>query len=281
MEINWTIVGWIAAVVLYLVGYYEGRATGYKRRKKEEQKEKQNQPPPEPVTVTETVTQTVMVDDPGLLRLKLEDQGFALDLDGARVNPISLLPEQRKRLIELLNVMRPWLEGRPTPAPAPSATVSPPAPPAPSVQPSPVSSMPAISTPSLLNRMQSLPAAEARQDIATPPTPPAQPVQPPAPSPNLQPVAPKPATIAKEDRPAAPAGSMVDQIDAILQAHLARTPLEERGIFLTQSPEGGVNVYVGLTRYGGIDEVPDPEVKAAIRAAVTEWEHKATPGLQK
>jgi hypothetical protein len=96
-----------------------------------------------------------------------------------------------------------------------------------------------------------------------------------------KPVEPRSATIAKEDRPVAPAGSMVDQIDAILQARLIGTPLEERGIFLTQSPEGGVNVYVGLTRYSGMDEVPDPEIKAAIRAAITEWEDKFTPGLKK
>ncbi len=73
---------------------------------------------------------------------------------------------------------------------------------------------------------------------------------------------------------------MVAQIDTILQARLAGTPLAERGIFLTQSPEGGVNVYVGLTRYEGIDDVPDPEVKAAIRAAIAEWENKYTPGLK-
>jgi hypothetical protein len=69
------------------------------------------------------------------------------------------------------------------------------------------------------------------------------------------------------------------QIDAILQARLAGTPLEERGVFLTQSPEGGVIVYVGLTRYTSVDEVPDAEVKAAIRAAIAEWENKYTPGL--
>lgn len=86
--------------------------------------------------------------------------------------------------------------------------------------------------------------------------------------------------IAKEDRPAAPAESMVSQIDAILQDHLVGTPLEERGIFLAQAPDGGVIVYVGLTRYNGVEEVPDPEIKAAIRAATTEWEHKYTPGLK-
>jgi hypothetical protein len=71
----------------------------------------------------------------------------------------------------------------------------------------------------------------------------------------------------------------VSQIDSLLQARLAGTPLEERGIFLAQSPEGGVAVYVGLTRYNGIDEVPDAQIKAAIRAAISEWENKYTPGL--
>jgi hypothetical protein len=71
----------------------------------------------------------------------------------------------------------------------------------------------------------------------------------------------------------------VSQIDMILQERLAGTELEERGIFLAQSMEGGVIVYVGLTRYNGIDDVPDPEIKAAIRAAITEWEKKYTPGF--
>lgn len=87
--------------------------------------------------------------------------------------------------------------------------------------------------------------------------------------------------MAKEDRPIAPAGSIVTQIDSVLQTRLVGTPLEDRGVFLTQSPEGGVMVYVGLTKYAGIDDVPDPEIKAAIRAAITEWEDKYTPGLQK
>ncbi|RPJ28284.1 MAG: hypothetical protein EHM33_04995 [Chloroflexi bacterium] len=238
MEFNWSIVGWIAGLIfVYLFGIFEGRGQGYKKRKAEEQAEKKDQPPPQPKTVT--------VDDPGLLRLKNENGSFTLDLDGARVNPTSLLPEQRKRLVEILSIMRPWLEGRS--APAPSVTMSPAHPPTLSNQP--------------------------------PPTPaPVQPAPPPLPA-SPQTSAPKPGTIAKEDRPSAPAGSIVTQIDSILQARLAGTPLEERGVFLTESAQGGVNVYVGLTRYSGVDEVPDPEVKAAIRAAITEWENKYTPGL--
>jgi hypothetical protein len=264
MEFNWSIIAWIAGLVfVYLFGIWEGRGQGYKKRKKEEQQEKEKQPPPEPQTVTETVT--VTVDDPGLLRIKNEGGSYTLDLDGARVNPIALPSEQRKRLIEILNIMRPWLEGKPASAAASVAAPAPPPPVASSEQSA------------LLNRLQSVAASSPAQPVQTPPVPVApQPGSPPSASP---PAASKPATIAKEERPAAPANSMVAQIDEILQARLQGTPLAERGIFLAQSPQGGVNVYVGMTRYGGIDEVPDPEVKAALRAAITEWENKYTPGL--
>jgi len=242
MEFHWSTVAWIAGLIfVYLFGLFEGRGQGYKRRKAEEAQEKQAQPPP--ASVTPTPPETITVDDPGILRIKNENGSFALDLDGARVNPISLSPEQRKRLIEMLNVIRPWLEGRSAPVPAPSA--APPPPP------------------------------RASQPIA-----PVQPETPPPPA-RPQSTTPRPVTIAKEDRPAAPANSIVTQIDSILQARLTGTPLEERGVFLTQSPEGGVMVYVGLTPYHGVDEVPDPEIKAAIRAAISEWEDKYTPGLQR
>lgn len=186
----------------------------------------------------------VKVDDPGLFRIKNENGVLTLDLDGARVDTAALTSDQRKRLIEMLTLVRPWLEGKPVTVPP--APASPPPPPA---QPKPA---PVIST-----------------SAAPPPVRAAPP----------QTTTPRPATIAKEDRPAAPVGSIVNQIDSVLQALLAGTPLEERGIFLAQSPEGGVMVYVGLTKYMGIDEVPDPEIKAAIRAAITEWENKYTPGL--
>lgn len=224
----------------YAFGLFEGRNQGYKKRQKEEATEVANRPvpePPEPVTVK--------VDDPGLMRIKNESGYLALDLDGTRVDTTSLTADQRKRLIEMLNLMRPWLEGKPAVAPVQSPAV-------PAGQPGP--------------------AAVASQAASTPSTP----VSPP---PASQPAAPRPATMAKEDRPIAPAGSIVTQIDSILQAHIAGTPLEEKGVFLAQSPEGGVMVYVGLTKYSGIEEVPDPEIKAAIRAAITEWENKYTPGL--
>jgi len=235
MEFNWSILGWIGAIVfVYIFGIYEGRGQGYKKRKAEEAQEKKENPAPpvKPATIT--------IDDPGLMRIKNENATLTLDLDGTRVNTSSLSADQRKRLIEMLSLIRPWLEGKPAPAPTPAAT-----PP-----PQPVAPAPAAPPPIT-------------------PTSAAYPVQ----------STPKPVTIAKEDRPSAPATSIVGQIDSVLQARIAGTPLEERGVFLSQSPEGGVMVYVGLTKYQALDDVPDPEIKAAIRAAITEWENKYTPGL--
>ncbi len=245
MEFNWSIIGWIAALVfVYVFGLFEGRGQGYKKRKTEEEQEKKEAPAPAPVK-----PESVSLEDPGLLRLKNENGSFVLDLDGRRVNPISLSSDQRKRLIEMLNIIRPWLEGRAVPASAPRPAV----PPVPSAQPS-----------SLEDRLSAFgsPPSESK----------------PAPQPPSEPPAARPSTIAKEDRPTPPANSIVGQIDAILQERLEGTPLESRGIFLAQSPEGGVNVYVGLTRYNEIDDVPDPEIKAAIRLAISAWENKYTPG---
>ena len=221
----------------YGFGLFEGRGQGYKKRQAEEEQAKKEKPEP---SVNPT---TITVDDPGLMRIKNENGFLTLDLDGTRVNTASLSSDQRKRLIEMLNFIRPWLESKPASAPA---MTTPPPPTTP--QAAPVMSAP--STPKPISQ----PLAQAQEN--------------PAPS------------AAKSDRPAAPANSIVAQIDSILQEHLVGTPLEGRGIFLAQSPEGGVNVYVGLTRYSGVDDVPDPEVKAAIRAAISEWENKYTPGLK-
>jgi hypothetical protein len=254
---NWSIVGWIAGLIfVYVFGLFEGRGQGYKRRKTEEEQEKKEQPAPPPAAVPSPKPETITEDDPGLLRIKHENGSFVLDLDGRRVNPISLSSDQRRRLIDMLNIMRPWLEGRAAPVPTPSIK---PSAPSPSTPPT-----------TLDERLSSFAGASPQSQSAPPPPAPQRPVQPPAA---------RPSTIAKEDRPVAPANSIVGQIDAILQERLAGTSLSERGIFLSQSPDGGVNVFVGLTRYNGVDDVPDPEIKAAIRAATAEWETKYTPGL--
>ena len=248
MEFNWSILGWIVAVIVYFIGIYEGRTQGKKMRKAEEAQERKENPP---------VPAALKADDPGLMRIKNENGFLTLDLDGARADTSALSADQRKRLIEMLTLIRPWLEGKPAPLPP---------------QPKP---SPALAPGASVDSTQGKPAAPAPPSPAPVVTPQAviqQPV--------INPIASKTSAVAKEDRPSAPASSIVGQIDSILQEHLAGTPLEERGVFLVQSPDGGVMVYVGLTKYMRIDDVPDTEIKAAIRAAITEWENKYTPGLK-
>jgi len=244
MEFNWSILGWIGAIIfVYIFGLFEGRNQGRKMRKAEELQERKENPSIPAVPAKPT---TIKVDDPGLMRIKNENGFLTLDLDGTRADTSALSADQRKRLIEMLTLIRPWLEGKPAPAPA--------TPPPPPMMPvAPTSTAPVPQTP----------------------------LQPIIQSPGISPLtAPRTSIIAKDERPSAPATSIVGQIDFVLQERLAGTPLEERGVFLAQSPEGGVIVYVGLTKYMGVDEVPDAEIKAAIRAAITEWEDKYTPGLK-
>src|SRR5574341_1809616 len=194
----------------------------------------ENNPPAPAIPVT------VKLDDPGLMRIKNENGYLTLDLDGVRADISSLTADQRKRLIEMLTLIRPWLEGRAAPAPAPAT-------------PAHLRTQPGPATPS---------------------------PSPSAPRPEPQPVAPSPTAPSEKDQKSAPpATGIVGQIDSILQARLVGTPLEGRGIFLSNSPQGGVIVNVGLQKFNGIDEVTDPEIKAALRAAIAEWENKYTPGL--
>lgn len=68
--------------------------------------------------------------------------------------------------------------------------------------------------------------------------------------------------------------SIVMLIEEILQEKLAGSQLAHRGIHLGEDPIRGVIVKVGPDSYEGIDGVPEPEIKAALRAAVSEWERR-------
>lgn len=225
-------IGLAAMFFGYGFGLFEGRSQGYKKRRGEE-----NQEEKEKSTLSGNPV-TVMVDDPGLLRIKNENGQLTLDLDGARVDTSSLSPDQRKRLIEMLSFIRPWLEGKPAAA-SPSTAIE--------------SRLDAVSASPPQSR--SAPVISSSQ------------------------AAPQPAA-KKDDKPKASPTSMVGQINEILQAQIVNTELVTQGVTLIESPSGGVNVYVGINRYEGIDAVPSEEIKAAIRAAISEWENKYTPGLK-
>lgn len=67
------------------------------------------------------------------------------------------------------------------------------------------------------------------------------------------------------------AGSMIEQINRILEAKLASEPPSVRAVRLAEGPGGSVRVYIGVEPYA-VDEVPNPVVRSAIREAVAEWE---------
>ncbi|HJW91564.1 MAG TPA: hypothetical protein VJ436_13050 [Anaerolineales bacterium] len=70
--------------------------------------------------------------------------------------------------------------------------------------------------------------------------------------------------------------SIAAQIDAILQANLEGTPLAKRGVRLVELPDQEVVLMIGLEKYTDLEAIPDLEVRAAIRAAVAEWENRHT-----
>ncbi len=222
-------IGLFAMFFGYFFGLFEGRGQGYKRRKKEEATEAPAIPTPKAAPAPPTPS----TPDKSLLRLSLgAGQKPTLDLDGRPVDVTGLSAEQRKRLIDLMVVMRPWIEA--APASKPIAVPAPAASPAPMVMAVP----------------EAIPTAMPGAGLTAGNRP-----------------APEPGTPT----------TMVGQIDAILQARLAGTALAGRGIRLTESSQGGAAIFIGMQRYAGLGDVPDPEVQAAIKAAIAEWEAKYTP----
>ena len=181
-----------------------------------------------------------MGDDPGLLRLKNKNGIPSLEMDGVLLNNKNTSPDQKKRLIELLSVIRPWLEGgqaaTPTPPPAPAAQTMPPPQPVP--QPAPVRM---AASPIPPNTTQPLPVTN----------------------------------LSEKDFKAL---SIIAQIDHVFQTRILGTPYEAMGIRIFEGSVGSVEVKIGPNKYPSIDDVPDADIKKAIRAAIAEWEKKYTPG---
>ncbi len=215
---------WIVVTVVALLSVFFGYGFGWfewgRKLKEYESGERQKA-----VEAKESPTlPAARQEDPALLTLRDVKGRLRLELEGQTVDAESMSPEQRRRLIDVVSRMRPWIDARaaaPTPAPVPA------------------------------------PQAVSPTPIAAP-----------------TPARPAPA---KKEETLAPQ-SMVAQIDEILQKNMVGTPLEKMGIKLTETPGGGVTVTVGLNRYAGVGEVPSPEIQAAIRAAIAEWEKKFTPG---
>lgn len=76
------------------------------------------------------------------------------------------------------------------------------------------------------------------------------------------------------DKPKTIAG----QISLIIDQLLEGNPLKEKGIRLIENSHQGVDVWIGLEKFDGIDAIPYPEVQQLIRQAVAQWEKETEDG---
>ncbi len=65
--------------------------------------------------------------------------------------------------------------------------------------------------------------------------------------------------------------SIAEQVDDILQERIKGTPLDQRGIRITEAPDGGLLIWVGIEKFNGLDEVPYEDIRDSIRKAAEEW----------
>ena len=66
--------------------------------------------------------------------------------------------------------------------------------------------------------------------------------------------------------------SVVDEVNDILQKNLAGSPLAGKGIHLMENHNQEIRFWVGLNSYSDVEDIPDPEIRKIIDAAVKEWE---------
>ena len=77
-----------------------------------------------------------------------------------------------------------------------------------------------------------------------------------------------------EDMPKTIAG----QISLIIEKMLVNSPIKEKGIKLIENDHHGVDVWIGLEKFDGIDAIPYPDVQQLIREAVAQWEREMEAG---
>jgi hypothetical protein len=187
------------------------------------------------------------------LRIAQAESGaWVVEIDGVPTRPETISAEQRSRLIAVLTQARPLVEAKPLSLRATQPLANP----------------------------ESLPSAPAAASSAPPAAPASMPPLPSASSqPNLPPSPLRANLISglrtvmdtKKTDSAPGLLSVVALIDQVLQKQIAGTPLASRHIRLEQGATGEVLVHVGTTRYPGIESVPDPEIQAAIRSAIAEF----------
>ena len=68
--------------------------------------------------------------------------------------------------------------------------------------------------------------------------------------------------------------ALAEQVNSILQSHLMNTSLAGREIHLQSLPEGKLSIQVGSDQYSSVDELPEEEIRLAIRSTIADWENR-------
>ncbi len=237
----------IGAVVLgYVIGLIDSRITAKIRQPKPQQ--------PEIQIVEKVVEVERVVEAPVVLSVNLDGNRPVVKLDGQDIQYYDVGHDQRKRLIEILTFIRPWIDARVAP---PRPAVPPPT--AAPAQPAP---NPEAQRTTLQGRLAAHPAQE----------PPPEPLKP-----KIEPVSMNIVTSARymmqnRGKEETRLLSIVEQIDAVVQKRLPLSPFAEMEISLKDAPNGGVLVIINGQKYQGVDNVPDPEIRAFIRDCIQRWE---------
>jgi hypothetical protein len=231
------IVGAIAIIVGAIVGYLAAIFEGHLTTALAEGREETDPEHPDAPPAPK-------LDEHDVLKVTIDPAlKWHLELDEARIEPDSLTVEQRTRLVNVVVQIRPWIDGKTlTPvAPKPSNPDADQAAAAALVAATSVVPPPVVS---------STPRVDVRRGFRT----------------LLE------NDIKKPEPPKLP--SIVGMIDEVLQKKLESSPLAGKKIRLEEGAVGEVVVFVGPTRYSGIDAVPEEDIKAIIREAIAEWNKK-------
>lgn len=74
-------------------------------------------------------------------------------------------------------------------------------------------------------------------------------------------------------QPILPGLNLADEINKIVQARLAISPLATTTkIEITGDPSGGIRIKVDGIPYASPDDVPDAEARELIKASIKQWE---------
>lgn len=103
MTLTSFVVALIAVLVGWVIGFFDSNLRTAKKIKEAEAKAEAE------IKIAQNQPKSQLDDTSTLLRLKKDNGQFKLEIDGALVGEI-LFPEKRRRLIELVTALRPWLE---------------------------------------------------------------------------------------------------------------------------------------------------------------------------